>query len=1431
MRILHFSDFHLAKDGIEQSSHLVDRMLDCLRPLNRQRQFDLILFTGDLVDKGGSSFDSPQEAYNTFRKIVIRRICSGLNIPESSFYVCPGNHEVNRNLTVRQKDYKLEHGLNSAETINQYLISDRNPGFGERLHDYDEHFRKEWLQEVSQQHYTSVRLADHFIIEADGRKVGISCLNSAWRCGKKTIRQEMPQPGMSFCKKIKNLFSRPQTAGTTPEYQYVESDIKGDENNTYIGASQITEAISFFRNHGTMAKLALAHHHFSMLGQAERNSLDNILRKNYDLCFFGHTHTGGADRHQNPKGEMICTTAPGVIRWDAYAEDKYKNGFAVWDVDFAKGIAIQYNYLQHDGGDFTPDRDFTPDGRYEWILGQEGMIVPLRDIIGKILDGVHLDSEDLQKIRNHIIECEDDMIVYGVPGVGKTHLLAQTYDEVCRQNPQLKVLYCRAGKMFEQIQRKLTKIFTEHTDGDTILIFDNCDIVSLREVLNLRDEYHSRVRVIGAMNQYDSERLRFNTLPIVDLRPADNMSAISEYVDTRIQDFQLRETVKRYADGFPQIAIKLVEQAMTGNGRVRGDANMLRKLFDSFGEEVRESDGMEEMLEVMSLFQPFPKLEDDSMAIWGMKSLSSLHTKSREEIVALIELAKKIWHGALLESSPSGYSVRPFILAVHLAERWMERNAANGGLESLLAEIAGLPQHLQSPVMAALSARMSHLGASPESRRFFTGLTDVNGVFRCENVVFSEMGSRLILAISDVNPAELGAAIRSVLESADTKEIQGIGYMTRRNLVSAMRRLAFYPEGFEDAMYLLAVMATNETEHSISNNATGSLQEIFHILLPGTKATLLQRMDWLERYSSDYECVRGLLHVALRGVFAVGHFMRMGDVGPENRRSEDYAPTYAEIKEYWQRGSALAERDIREGRNIGAYTSIVADNIHLWTRSGMLAWAMPLISAVTSSDTGGLKLLENDFRYITDTLKAGGDATLLGDWMALEQRIVADDIVSRLMSLQHDYYDKHHSGLDTEEEIAHFIPMARDFVKSGEFASPEIWDAILRDHKVLLWPFCAALERILSDKELSELFEAIIASNACCDTLVSPFLLTFCSMTRKHEAAKAFVKEIYDKGYRTLHVRLMARMEDDDLTSMTALENLYASTDFNFMPVYLENVSMTVTSRPKLMAILASRLNVAKREIIGFVVTHCQFGNFAEDELSDCRHILSETELEDLQGNLLMEYKSLCIKILKMEHNDNFARNVIAKFLGAPYELYDTYAYTSLFKYLLDNYRDVTLPLLLDTMTSAESLLSVGRRLMSDLGSGFGFGKGDFFTLDENMLLKILDKGGLKMARAYAEMCPVFDDGEENQFSEWIRLLLDRYGDDAEVRDNISCNMGSYQWGGSIIPLLDKKIRCFTSLLGHPKAEVREWAQGHIKYLRDARSNEIVSDDFRQHLC
>ena len=92
MRILHFSDFHLSKDGIRQSRKLVDRMLDCLLPLNNKKKFDLVVFTGDMVDKGGMSFGNTKTAYDTFRTEVIDRLCNKLDIPISAFYVCPGYH-------------------------------------------------------------------------------------------------------------------------------------------------------------------------------------------------------------------------------------------------------------------------------------------------------------------------------------------------------------------------------------------------------------------------------------------------------------------------------------------------------------------------------------------------------------------------------------------------------------------------------------------------------------------------------------------------------------------------------------------------------------------------------------------------------------------------------------------------------------------------------------------------------------------------------------------------------------------------------------------------------------------------------------------------------------------------------------------------------------------------------------------------------------------------------------------------------------------------------------------------------------------------------------------------------------------------------------------------------------------------------------------
>ena len=59
-RLLHLTDFHWdAKTGEDQKL-VVDKLLEDVRDLTANRKVDVIVFSGDLVDKGSNSDDFEQ---------------------------------------------------------------------------------------------------------------------------------------------------------------------------------------------------------------------------------------------------------------------------------------------------------------------------------------------------------------------------------------------------------------------------------------------------------------------------------------------------------------------------------------------------------------------------------------------------------------------------------------------------------------------------------------------------------------------------------------------------------------------------------------------------------------------------------------------------------------------------------------------------------------------------------------------------------------------------------------------------------------------------------------------------------------------------------------------------------------------------------------------------------------------------------------------------------------------------------------------------------------------------------------------------------------------------------------------------------------------------------------------------------------------------
>src|SRR5260221_13786203 len=99
MRILHISDFHLDKQHQDDSvRYIVNPLLSSLKKLSDETRFDLVLFTGDLVNMAGSSYGTIDTAFAEFEKIFVVPLLQTLHLSREYFFFVPGNHDVDRSV-------------------------------------------------------------------------------------------------------------------------------------------------------------------------------------------------------------------------------------------------------------------------------------------------------------------------------------------------------------------------------------------------------------------------------------------------------------------------------------------------------------------------------------------------------------------------------------------------------------------------------------------------------------------------------------------------------------------------------------------------------------------------------------------------------------------------------------------------------------------------------------------------------------------------------------------------------------------------------------------------------------------------------------------------------------------------------------------------------------------------------------------------------------------------------------------------------------------------------------------------------------------------------------------------------------------------------------------------------------------------------------
>lgn len=361
IRIIHFSDFHLNKKNLEDWNYFIkEALLTELKAIHEETPIDLILLTGDLIDKGGDNFETLDEAFQEFKKHIINPIITSLDLPVERFLIIPGNHDLNQKVEKEFVDIGLRSYFDSSDKIQAFIRNGKSGDYVgiERVKQFKE-FEKSLYAGVANSELSC--FDSNFIINIEEKKIGVSCLNSSWRC----------------------------------------YDSKKDKGLILVGDTQIASASNFIKN--CDLKIALIHHPYDWISDVERKIIHNHLHTNYNLMFVGHVHEGETSVETNYAGSLFVNVAPGALTDIRSDSRRYSTGFTIVDYKEAnKIVKCSYKRYNHPTKKIVDNTDLGENGYSVFDIPPQGRLTQIKSAQDhlKIIVEVRFDEMNEHLISN-----------------------------------------------------------------------------------------------------------------------------------------------------------------------------------------------------------------------------------------------------------------------------------------------------------------------------------------------------------------------------------------------------------------------------------------------------------------------------------------------------------------------------------------------------------------------------------------------------------------------------------------------------------------------------------------------------------------------------------------------------------------------------------------------------------------------------------------------------------------------------------------------------------------------------------------------------------------------------------------------------------------------------------------------------------------------
>ena len=295
IKVLHLSDIHFrGKDDADQKIVIGGLTKSIARIVKEGGAFDVVVFSGDLVHPG-----SDAKLFAEAKSHVIDPIIAAAGVTEEAFFICAGNHDIDRNVVRRDKwvEPGLLATLKSRTEVNDFIDAHkdfdiRTKPFPDPIKRLENYYLSIMVPAVGRALLTTP-FVQVFKLNCDGKSIGLACFNSAWR--------------------------------TTGE----PNDV--DQGNLIVGERTVDQAAEALEN--ADLRVAVVHHPIAWLHDPDQAAVEGRLQANFDLLLSGHVHRPAPEFRKTMLGEIIHSQAGSL-----YNSREYFNGYNVLTLDLVDRV-------------------------------------------------------------------------------------------------------------------------------------------------------------------------------------------------------------------------------------------------------------------------------------------------------------------------------------------------------------------------------------------------------------------------------------------------------------------------------------------------------------------------------------------------------------------------------------------------------------------------------------------------------------------------------------------------------------------------------------------------------------------------------------------------------------------------------------------------------------------------------------------------------------------------------------------------------------------------------------------------------------------------------------------------------------------------------------------------------------------------------------